>query len=82
MMSKCGHCGGFSWEISEEEPQYAKFKMWFIRCSMCKVPIGVADYTHVPSDVARVEESVKKLGNSVTSMLQVIDENVRRLFQK
>ena len=82
MMSKCGSCGTFTWEISEEEPRHARFKMYFIRCAMCKVPIGVADYTHVPSDIAKVEKSLTTLGNSVTQMLQVIDENVRRLFQK
>jgi len=82
MMSKCGHCGGFSWELHEESPSGSALKVNFIRCMLCKVPIGVVDYYDVHSKVDRVEKLTKGLGDSVTSMLAVIDENVRRLFSK
>lgn len=79
LMSKCGHCGGFRWELHEESPTGSIFKVNFIRCAACKVPIGVTDYYDTHSKVDRVEKLVKTLGDSVTGMLQVIDTNIRRL---
>ena len=81
MMSKCGHCGGFMWELSQESPNGAAFKVNFIRCALCKVPIGVVDYFDVHSKVDKVEKLTAKLGHSLTGMLEVIDGNVRRLFK-
>lgn len=82
MMSKCGHCGGFTWELHEESPNGAAFKVNFIRCAMCKVPVGVMDYFDIHTKVDRVERLTKGLGDSLTGMLTVIDGNIRRLFQK
>lgn len=82
MPSKCGHCNGFTWEIHEESPKGAAFKMYFVRCAACKVPIGVLDYYDTHSKVDRVEKLLKGLGDSTTGMLREIDENVRRLFLK
>jgi hypothetical protein len=82
MNSICGKCGGFRWELSEEAPNKSNFKVWFIRCATCRVPIGIADYYDTYSKLEKIDKSIKVLGDSVTQMLQVIHENVRRLFQK
>lgn len=82
MMSKCGHCGGFMWELHTESPSGSNFKVNFIRCTICKIPVGVMDYYDVHSKIEKVEKLTTALGNSLTGMLGVIDVNIRRLFQK
>ena len=82
MLSKCGSCGGFRWELSEESPDFSNYKVFFIRCAISKVPIGVADYYDTYSKLEKIEKSVVILGNSLSQTLGVINENVRRLFQK
>ena len=70
------------WELSEESPSGSNFKVFFVRCMLCKVPVGVVDYFDVHTKVDRVEKLTKVLGDSITGMLGQIDENVRRLFHK
>lgn len=70
------------WELSEESPSGSNFKVFFVRCTLCKVPIGMVDYFDIHSKVDRVEKLTKGLGDSVTGMLSVIDGNIRRLFHK
>lgn len=70
------------WEVSEEAPNDSNYKMFFVRCSLCKVPIGVMDYTNVNARVEIAEKKITKLAESLEHSLRVIDENVRRLFQK
>ena len=82
MNSKCASCGGFIWEIAEEVPNESAFKVNFIRCSLCKVPIGVIDYYHTHTKLEQIEKTIKQFGDSLVGMLEVIDGNIRRLFQK
>lgn len=82
MHSKCGFCGGLQWEIDEESPDNSAYKVFFVRCKSCKVPIGVMDYYDTHSKLEKIENTVKVLGNSVTGALGVIDANVRKLLHK
>lgn len=81
-MSKCGHCGGFMWELSQEAPSGSAFKVNFIRCSMCKVPVGVLPFYDIHSKLETMEKQNKTLGETITYSLRVIDDNIRRLFHK
>lgn len=80
-MSKCGFCGAFMWEVKEESPHGSAFKVNFLRCSICKVPVGVIPYYDLHTKLVKMEEKIKKLEQYLPMLLQ-IDENVRRLFQK
>ena len=85
MLSKCGSCGGFMWEVSEEEPNGAAFKKNFIRCVTCKVPIAALDYFDTFSELKKIEKSITNLNNSVSeasNAIAIINENLRRLFQR
>lgn len=46
-MSTCGKCGSHRFEIALVEPAQARFKMYFIQCASCGVPVGVAEYQHI-----------------------------------
>lgn len=81
-MSKCGFCGSLGrWELSTEEPNGSAFKINFIRCAACKVPVGVTGYYDVHSKIDRVEKLLKSFKDSATFSLSVLDENIRRLFR-
>lgn len=70
------------WELSEESPNTSNYKFFFVRCMLCKVPIGVVDYYDTHTKLDRIEKTLLTLGNSLTGTLQVIGENIRRLFLK
>ena len=77
-MSKCGSCGGMLWEIGEESPMESRFKFFFVRCTSCKVPIGVVEYFNPHADIEALKKKVEALENTVDT----IDENVRRLLRQ
>lgn len=81
-MSICPHCKGFSWEIHEESPRGGAFKLNFVRCVNCKAPVGVLPYYDIHSKLEKMDTRVTTLGDSLTSLLQTIDSNIRRLFLK
>lgn len=82
MNSICPHCKGVFWELETEEPQKSAFKINFIRCATCKAPVGTMEYYNLHSKLEQIEKEVKELKSSTTYALNVIDENVRRLFHK
>lgn len=85
MLSKCPHCKSTLWELQTEEPRGSAFKINFIRCFSCKAPVGTMEYYNLHSTLEKIEKEVKYLKSSIsntTNMIQVIDENVRRLFNK
>jgi len=42
--SKCGHCKSATFEVKEVEPRESRFKLIFVQCASCGVPVGVIDY--------------------------------------
>lgn len=82
MNSVCPHCKGIFWELHTEEPQHCNFKVNFIRCSKCKAPVGVMDFFDTHTKLEKIEKLVGAMGTTVTSALNVIDQNIRRLFLK
>lgn len=81
-MSICPHCKSTFWELETEEPRNSAFKVNFIRCASCKAPIGTMEYFSIHSKLEKMEKDMTKFEHSITNQLQVIDENVRRLFRK
>lgn len=84
-MSKCGHCGSFSWELYTESPSGSNFKISFVRCSICKVPVGTMEYFNLHSSIEVLQKKVEALEQAVGSTshtLAIINENIRRLFNK
>ena len=82
MTSKCGKCGGFMWEIVQEEPSGSSFKLNFVRCTLCKNPVGVLEYYNLASKIEALEKLVKDIESRNNSLLGTIDYNIRLLFNK
>ena len=73
------------WELVTEEPQGSAFKVNFVRCAGCKVPIGALEYFNLHSKLEQMDKEIKALKSSnstISSALQVIDQNIRLLFRK
>lgn len=85
MMSKCPHCGSFSWELHTESPIGSNFKINFVRCSICKVPVGTMEFFNLHSSIEVLQKKIDVLERTVSTLahsVAVVDENVRRLFHK
>lgn len=85
LSSKCGSCGGVSWEIREESPRGSEFKVFFVRCFVCKVPIGTLDYFNTHATLTKLGKKIASLESgvgSISSALQTINNNIIRLSNK
>jgi hypothetical protein len=41
--SKCGHCDGTSFETQEASVKNANFRLFFVQCASCGVPVAVLE---------------------------------------
>jgi hypothetical protein len=68
-MSKCGHCGSGTFALQLVEPRGSRFKLYFIQCSSCGVPVGVQEFHNVGATLDKQSKAIKqiaqKLGVSV-----------------
>ena len=79
--STCPKCSNHSFELSELSPSGSKFKMYFIQCSSCGAPAGVAEYYNTG---AKIEEVEKKLGDKIQSLessLYTINQNLALIMR-
>lgn len=85
MRSICPHCKSIIWELVTESPNGSTVKINFIRCMTCKAPIGVIPFFDLYAKLELMDKEIKALKSSnstIASVLQVIDQNIRKLFQK
>jgi len=63
--SKCGSCGGHSFEIKEVSPNGGRFKYSFVQCSSCGVPVGVLDFFNLGSLLQDQEKAIGSLADKI-----------------
>lgn len=56
--SVCGKCGNTTWKLEEQAPQNSRFKMWFVQCSKCNVPVAAVDFWPVGSLVKQIADKL------------------------
>ena len=80
--SKCGGCGSGSFELVEQASiKNSNFKLTFVQCSSCGVPVGVMDYYNIGNKLDGLEKRMKAIESTTAS----IDDNVvavARLIKK
>lgn len=64
-MSKCGHCGNHSFEVKEVEPSGSKYKMYFVQCSSCGVPVSCMEYFSNNVLLQKLTDAVKKIASAL-----------------
>ena len=79
MMSTCSKCQGHLFELSENSPAKSRYKLWFVQCSTCGVPIGAMEYLNAGTNLARIEERVKSLESELQNIRSVMNNLVAML---
>ncbi|MDP2720834.1 MAG: hypothetical protein Q8O75_02740, partial [bacterium] len=80
-MSKCAKCNSTSFKIQEKEPTGSRFKLLFVQCSMCGVPIGVVEYHNTGSLIQNLEKKINQLESSISDVQHNIHA-ITRLLRK
>ena len=68
MMSKCGKCNSFSFELVEQAPVGSNYKLFFVQCSLCKVPIGVLEYFNSGAEIGKVDKRIQSLERKIDNL--------------
>ncbi|MDH0032043.1 MULTISPECIES: hypothetical protein [unclassified Acinetobacter] len=71
--SKCGSCGSSTFELVEQDRiRNSNFKLTFVQCSSCGVPIGVMDYYNIGDRLNDLEKRLKNIESTIGN----VDHNV------
>jgi len=71
--SKCGGCGSGSFELVEQASiKNSNFKLTFVQCSSCGVPVGVMEYYNIGDKLDGLEKRIKAIESTTSN----IDGNV------
>ena len=77
-MSTCVKCGSHSFEVVQQSPAHAQFKLFFVQCSACGGVVGVQDFYNLGSLLKDQEGQI----NSVKSTLSNIESYIAQLSQR
>lgn len=81
-MSKCPSCGNLSFRVQLVEPGESNFKLYFIQCSSCGVPVGITEYYNSGALIRGLEEKLSSLSDQINHMnhnLMVLEDSIRRM---
>ena len=56
--SKCPKCDKTFFEVIEETPTNSNWKMFFIRCSSCKVVVGTSEFLNLGNQILKIQEKL------------------------
>lgn len=82
MWSKCAKCEGHSFRVQEVSPAGGAFKLSFIQCSSCGVPVGVMDYYNTGSLLKKQEKAIANLDGRLTRIEHAINQIAYVLNQR
>ena len=57
--SKCPRCSNDEFEAVNETPNNSEYELIFIRCTSCKIVVGVIDYYNVGALVKKLASKLK-----------------------
>ena len=61
MMSRCAKCNSSFFELVEQSPQNANYKIWFVQCSQCGSPVGAMEYFTAWTQMNRIDKKIDSL---------------------
>lgn len=71
--SKCGSCGSSSFELVDQDRiKNSNFKLTFVQCSSCGVPVGVMDCYNIGNKLEGLEKRIKNIESTIGN----VDHNV------
>jgi hypothetical protein len=82
MFSNCAKCGGMQFKLVEQSPQDSRFKVFFVQCSACNVPIGVMDYNNASVMLENIDKKILDIESNLSSRLNNIEYVLRQLANR
>lgn len=82
-ISKCPKCDSTFFELVEKVPSGSAFKLMFVQCSRCGSVVGTMDYWNIGTKIIELEKKVDSIShgnNSISSDLNVVNQNIAKLF--
>lgn len=79
---KCVACGNTTFELKEVSPSGSRYKLLFVQCTSCGVPVGVLDYFNIGAKIEGLEAKIEEISlrlSRVDATSQNIDNNLARL---
>ena len=81
-MSTCSKCNGTMFKVVEKEPVGSNFKVMFVQCSSCGVPIGVLDYYNLGSLLQEQKKLIEALASRVSNVEHSLNQIAYFLQQR
>jgi hypothetical protein len=75
--STCAKCGGHAFKVVEQSIADAAYKLTFIQCAVCNVPVGVTEYYDSGFLLKKQEEEISKLQAQISGL----ERNLRQMFE-
>lgn len=50
----------------------ARYKIWFVQCSICKAPVGAMEYFNAGAGVQDMKALINKLDNKIDNLESMI----------
>lgn len=60
-ISTCAKCGSHFFELSETSPSGSNYKLFFVQCSVCGVPVATQEYYHLGTLIENQSKLIKNL---------------------
>lgn len=68
MLSTCVKCSGRLFELKEQAPSGSAFKLQFVQCSSCGVPVGVMEYFNAGVKLDKLEKRMSQVESQIGYM--------------
>ncbi len=66
-----------SFKIEEQSPAGSAYKLMFVQCSSCNVPIGVMEYFNSGAKLDEQTKQLKKDLSMISQQISSLDQTVR-----
>jgi uncharacterized protein (UPF0276 family) len=66
--SKCGHCDGTSFESQEATVKNANFRLFFVQCASCGVPVAVLEAENSTSNFSDLKRELAFLKTQIAGL--------------
>ncbi len=63
--SACPKCGNHTFELAENQPHHAHFKLWFVQCRTCGTVVGTMDYYQIGNKVRKIYDGIKAICKAI-----------------
>ena len=80
--SKCASCGNTGFEIKDVSPAGAGYKLKFIQCSSCGVPIGVVDHANIGAFLKTQETEIQSIELRLSQIERKLDQLIFDIRQE